>query len=351
MKSLALLVTMLLSMHTVACWADTPCAEALVKSTYASSSSVHTDWRLASLVTENDWKEATHNGSLNVPIYGVMAGGNYSDFKKRVHNMEVNFQQSLTTDQLYNVAWTGLSGTASNDYKTCLSNYISQLGLRLIVQYADQNYVYILAQYNPIGPSGPVSVQWVPNSIGGAAVSPTTIPAGGNGTIIRVRRPTYHSVPLFANYSNIHSEAAVITAPVPDPPQPKSDCIENVNFTGLAPGGVGTSSVTCSGMMPGAQADTTFTGGFILDGGGTWYQLAVSVNGAFSGPGQPGWFDENVPAPGKTDWPWKVTLPSVAVNPNGTVTVVFRCNRPEQANGHQTSCSAMPGSRLEVTTP
>jgi hypothetical protein len=194
--------------------ADGLCTDALVKSTLSIGSSVRTDWRLAVLVSEGEWNDASQKGGASAVIYGVPVGANYQDFKSRVSQMSQSYNQSLSTEQLYNLAWTGLDPIAADAYKACLDS--QQLGLLVAVRSATASAISLLVRYNGTGnePPGPITVQWVPPTIEGVQLD-TSVPQGGNGHTFQVPRPQAETV-LYANYGGITS-SGVELGPLPPP--------------------------------------------------------------------------------------------------------------------------------------
>lgn len=209
-----LVITALFSSNA---WADGLCTDALVRSTLSIGSSVRTDWRLATLVSEGEWNEASQKEGASAIIYGVPVGASYQDFKKRVSQLTQTYNESLSTEQLYNLAWTGLDPNAVDAYKSCLDNL--QLGLLVAVKSATASTISLLVRYNGTGnePPGPITVQWVPPTIEGVTLD-TSVPQGGNGHTIQVPRPQTETV-LYANYGGVTSPG-VYLGPLPPPPPP-----------------------------------------------------------------------------------------------------------------------------------
>ncbi|MFZ1988890.1 MAG: hypothetical protein WAW96_03870, partial [Alphaproteobacteria bacterium] len=84
------------------------CFHALITSTYAKTSSYHSDWRLAHFVSKDDYDRLGHNLSNESVIFGIPIGTNYDDYQKRVQKLTQSSNESLSLDQASNILWTGL---------------------------------------------------------------------------------------------------------------------------------------------------------------------------------------------------------------------------------------------------
>lgn len=82
MLLVTLLASVSLSATTRGVWAQGvhDCDAALVRSTYNQISADHVDARLATLVTEDDYNQISHDAGANAVIYGIPMGGSYKDF-------------------------------------------------------------------------------------------------------------------------------------------------------------------------------------------------------------------------------------------------------------------------------
>jgi len=169
-------------------WAQAECDSALVKATYKSFASDHTDSRLASEVTENTWNEISHNAGAHATIYGVPVGATWSDFTKRVSAMMKSEKHSLTHDQARNVMWTGLDPNGSNDYLACLNaGVLRSRGLHLVTKWATENDIAILARWVPQGADpATIDLTWSRPRLGSVTL-PTKLTAGEQ--VIVVPRP------------------------------------------------------------------------------------------------------------------------------------------------------------------
>jgi len=189
------------------------CEETLVRATYSNNSSVSTDWRLATLVSESAWNEASHNGGVNAVIYGVPVGASYGDYQKRTQSMLQSHNESYSTSTLTNIAWTGLDQNSTTVYEACVRNEAAKVpGLHLGVRAADASGVMLLVGWTQPG-GGPIDATWTPRAIEGQRI-PTRIPSGF--VTIRVPRPIT-DITLAASFGGFTSEVAVLT-PIPGPP-------------------------------------------------------------------------------------------------------------------------------------
>jgi hypothetical protein len=140
--------------------AEVNCRDALVSDTFSKTTSDQLDWRMASQVTEKEWNEASHNGTLNVVIYGVPVGASYKDFKKNISDRSNSRQESLTTSQFDNVLWTYLDPAAAPAYTACVDAQLNSGGIHVAVKHASQSDVA-------------VSISWTPRNTEPPRIKPT----------------------------------------------------------------------------------------------------------------------------------------------------------------------------------
>lgn len=168
--------------------AQAACEDDLIRATYQQNSSVSTDWRLATLVTQSVWDEVSHNGGANAQIYGVPVGASYADYQRRAQNMLQSSSQSYSNTQLLNIAWTGLDRNSITAYEACLQTEAAKApGLHLGVRTADDGDVLLLASWTLPG-GGPIKVTWTPSIVEGYPI-PTQVPSGSVTVQYLGRRP------------------------------------------------------------------------------------------------------------------------------------------------------------------
>jgi hypothetical protein len=183
------------------------CEDALVLSTYKFNNNVKNDWRLATLVTQSVWDEASHNGSVNAIIYGVPVGASYSDYHKRAENSMQSHNESYSHEQLLNIAWTGLDRSSVTAYQDCLQLEAARIpGLHLGVRAADSSSILLLVNWSQPG-AGPIQVSWTRPIIEGQRL-PINFPPGS--TTISVPRPQA-DLNLAANSGGSTSEVVTLT--------------------------------------------------------------------------------------------------------------------------------------------
>ena len=222
-KSLAFGLMMIVSRGVVA----GECDAALVISTYSESNSFHDDWRLASLVTEDNYNEVKRGAGVQAIIYGIPIGANYSDFSANRAKSASGQNESRTVDAARNIAWTGLDPNGLSAYRQCLDTQVFQRnGLQAAVISATQNDVVILVRWFVPGRNEPAKVSWQPTAIGGQTLA-EDIPQGL--TQIRVPRPT-SQVTLIVNFQGLTTSPPIVLEPfLPPPtrlPQPAADTCE-----------------------------------------------------------------------------------------------------------------------------
>src|SRR4051812_41700772 len=115
LQAFILLTTLLLIGNSTLAFSEgvKDCDSALIVATYSRTDKQFVDWRMAENVDEGSWNTITHNGSVNVPIYGVMAGASYGDYKQSINTLKRSNSRSFNSDTFRNVVWTGLDETAA----------------------------------------------------------------------------------------------------------------------------------------------------------------------------------------------------------------------------------------------
>jgi hypothetical protein len=193
------------------------CEDALIRSTL--NTSLKDDVRLATLVTESVWDEASHNGGANAVLYGIPVGASYGDYKTRAQSSLNSLNYSRA--QSFNLAWTGLDPNANTPYQACLQAEVARSpGLHLGVRAADRSHIVLLLNWN-IPSAPPINVTWTTPSIGRQNLR-TNFPQGA--TSFAVPRPNADVV-LAASYRGLTSEVVTLTPlPAAAPPPPQKIC-------------------------------------------------------------------------------------------------------------------------------
>jgi hypothetical protein len=230
-----LLLLLLMPLVNFRAYAQGPCDEALVKSTYNSFSSDHLDWRLASQVTEKTYDEIKHDAGANAVIYGFPVGATYDDFQKRVKESSNTFATSLTHDQALNIMWTGLDPNAPSVYSACLqAKVLASRGLHAVVKSATNKDIAIILRWVPQG-SDPSSIKptWVgiTKDIDGNPLSKNLTQGQ---TVVVVGRPSVERT-LAVNYPGFGDSITLEPLPpIPPPLKPvyvdeslSTDCVRD----------------------------------------------------------------------------------------------------------------------------
>jgi hypothetical protein len=225
------------------------CSGALVMDTYSGSSAVSSDWRLADLVDRGTYDQIKHDAGASAVIYGVPVGANYDDFKQEVTQYKHSRNEHLTTNQLVNIAWTGLDPNSPGAYAQCLNTQVFlSSGLHAAVRAATDSNIIILVKWDVPGQPQHAQIAWTPSVIGNITL-PTDFPQGM--TTISVPRPPQQVA--LAGSTQGWTTDAIILEPLPLPPPPTtSEC--NKSFAGQqAP-----VFIQCNGFHPHALAKSRF---------------------------------------------------------------------------------------------
>ena len=192
------------------------CDAALIKATLVTSSSVHSDWRLATMVTQENYEQLKKDFAASATIYGVPMGANYGEFQQNYQKFVSTHNESLTIDQARNLAWTGLDPSSPGVYEACLQKeLLSSDGLHAGVIAATPSDISILLRwFVPTGPKT-ATVTWNPPSIAGTSLERSF--TSGLHTI-RVPRPNIQ-LALSGNFKGF-TTSAIILEPLPKAPKP-----------------------------------------------------------------------------------------------------------------------------------
>jgi hypothetical protein len=191
------------------------CEDVLIRSTYQSTSSVHTDYRLATLVTQSVWDEASRNAGAQGEVYGVPVGGSYAEYHRNAEASSRSMNQSYTHDQLVSIAWSGLDANSAGPYEQCLKNELMQAnGLQAAVVGATTTDLQVLVHWFIPGQPAAAQVTWTPASIEGKPLQ-TNIPQGY--TTIIVPRPAAQQS-LVGNYPGYTTGGLTLYPYIPPPP-------------------------------------------------------------------------------------------------------------------------------------
>lgn len=189
------------------------CNAALVMSTYNRLDTSHTDWRVASLVTDKEWDEINNQFHGNATIYGIPMGASYQDYHNRVTDKLNSYQESLTQDELTNVAWTGLDPNGASAYVQCLKAAHQDQGLSVYVTNATKDEVALRVTWHPTGiEPKTASLDWTWNA-GGKSKLPKTVVQGNTPVVLP--RPKKQQI-LTAVFDG--HEATLVVTPYPPPP-------------------------------------------------------------------------------------------------------------------------------------
>ena len=201
------------------------CNAALVMSTYNRLDVSHSDWRVASLVTEKEWNEINNQFHGNATIYGIPMGASYQDYHNRVIDKLNSYNESLTQDELTNVAWTGLDPHGASAYVECLKAAHQGQGLQVYVTYATKDEVSLRITWRPTGDEAKTATPtWIWNANGKSDL-PKTVISGDKSVVLP--RPNKQQI-LAANFKG--HEATLVITPYPPPPTPATvlyaSCVE-----------------------------------------------------------------------------------------------------------------------------
>ncbi|MEX3932089.1 hypothetical protein AB4Y32_09810 [Paraburkholderia phymatum] len=195
------------------------CDAALVRSIFSSGSTIHTDFRLAQMVSKEQYNDIKHNFSGIVEIYGVPIGEKYADYTKNFEKMLQITNTSLSEDLARNIAWIGLDPDAKDAYSECIrsGNSVKE-GLHLIAQDATQTEVTVLVRWvpSPETTSNQTNLIWNLKSNMLNSDLPTLIHVIGDQRVV-VKRPTAQFTVKVRNGTR---DATIVLTPYVPPPKP-----------------------------------------------------------------------------------------------------------------------------------
>jgi hypothetical protein len=194
------------------------CDGALAKDIYDSSTHYTVDWRLATLVTRDEWNQSNQGGGVNAVIYGIPVGASYDDYKNNVSQFMASHNESLNIDYSRSIAWQELSANDLAAYEACLAALRAGApGFYLTADHAERDKI-ILTVYYEAGAHDPneVKLQWG----GDKSVLPPDAPKKifhNVQTTIALKRPATGSVVLTVNAPGIPGDSIVIPSYPPKP--------------------------------------------------------------------------------------------------------------------------------------
>ncbi|WP_176061461.1 hypothetical protein [Paraburkholderia sp. BCC1876] len=167
------------------------CDATLAKDAYNDSSTSSTDYRLATLVTQSDWEQASHSGGASAVIYGFPVGASYSDYKNSVTESLNARNESLTDNETRQLAMQYLSDNSLTAYLACIRGVTRTPGVGLYLGKVTDTTMSVHATYAAPGTGFlhlPVRVKW-----SGMVPSPgTSLPHylnPGDDVILEFSRP------------------------------------------------------------------------------------------------------------------------------------------------------------------
>jgi hypothetical protein len=202
------------------------CDNALVRATYNNTSSRFLDYRLADYVDENTYNSLTTGIAASTVIYGVPVGADYKSFKQDVQRRVHSHDESLSIDELRNVAWTGLDERSNTPYIACVN--AQNKNLRLIPVKATTHDIRFEVRYAPVGASPiPLPVTWQGNIVTQEKL-PSEIPAGGFTIVVQRPKPDDGESSLAVNGAGFTDSVTLTPLPpvLPTPsPTPNTLCL------------------------------------------------------------------------------------------------------------------------------
>lgn len=211
------------------------CSDALIVETYSRYSEANMDWRLSQFVSEEEWNSIQKDAGANAIIYGVPMGGSYSEYKAASSKKISEMGESLTSQQVDNILWTGLGGNSLEAYQKCLQS--KSYGLFLYPRKATKTALEIVLEYRPTNSDGgAITLDWASTSPQ-VGKRPTSISPNNKWTFFVTRPSDSGDILLAVNGGGLTAPAVVITAYPPPPPQWNSEWVtmrDPVNNTGEA---------------------------------------------------------------------------------------------------------------------
>lgn len=194
------------------------CDAALVKDTSSGSSSLKYDYRLATLVTEDEWRNRSQSAGAEATIYGVPFSASWSEQQDTVRQMMSSRNESLAVEAIRQYAVSSLSDNARRAYETCIKGLTNQPGLDLWVGKSSASVVTVFVHYQPAGADdhvGSTKLRWSGMKPARNNTFPKTI--GPSRTlIVSVPRPKEGPEIL-----NVQGDGAAQITIYPLPPAPK----------------------------------------------------------------------------------------------------------------------------------
>lgn len=191
------------------------CSDALVVSTYSSTSERSYDYRMSQFVSETQYEDLKRGMSGDAVIYGVPVGANYDEYRAASSEMIRQSGVQLSERQMRNVLWTGLNDASSQAYQACLR--ASRYGLILYPRAATRNQVEFVLEYRPTDAGTTLQITWQGAPANILAALPSSIEANAVRRFVVARPQGTEEFILVVNSTRL-SDTAIITAYPPAPP-------------------------------------------------------------------------------------------------------------------------------------
>src|SRR5665213_1914559 len=132
------LVSVIFSLsNSFAAHASMNCDGALAKDTFSLSERMNVDWRLATLVTKEQYDQRSSAAGANATIYGIPIGASYTDFQSNLQKYYAEHNESMSIGDARTIATATLSENELTAYLSCLNLNRTQFpGLHLYSTHA-----------------------------------------------------------------------------------------------------------------------------------------------------------------------------------------------------------------------
>jgi len=134
------------------------CDAALVQDRDNSVFKNSVDYRLATLVTESEWRKASQNAGAEATIYGVPFSASWSDYKENTRQTLDARNESFKIDEVRQYAISGLSQNGRIAYETCIKGLTGAAGVNLSLGKVTDSQATVFVSYRP-GPGGATSTK------------------------------------------------------------------------------------------------------------------------------------------------------------------------------------------------
>ena len=217
----ALLALLICSSGVASATDVSQCDAALVQDRDNSVFRNTVDYRLATLVTQEEWSKASSSGGASATIYGVPVSASYGEFQENVRNTLTARSESLQAEQIRQFAVSGLSANGLSAYTACVAGLTRKSGVTLTLGKMTDDTATVITTFYPAAGARMrrARLRWAGMSATSNGGFPRRIEPNSTEFAI-VQRPKSGSAVLSVSGAGDVDQVVIFAPPPPSPPSP-----------------------------------------------------------------------------------------------------------------------------------